>query len=92
MSFTVWVFVFPVDFFFLTLLPLRVAPVLTALPLLLAAALLEGKLSHAALVTGDLTEKHGRVLVDFLRHAPNNRILPVGERPIFTMKHRRPPG
>ena len=57
LSFTVWVFVFPVDFFFLTLLPLRVAPVLTALPLLLAAALLEGKLSHAARAERDLADR-----------------------------------
>ena len=51
-------FVFLVDFFFLALLPLGVAPVLLPLPLLLATALLEGELSHAVLAAVDLTEKH----------------------------------
>jgi len=58
LSFAVWVFVFLVDFFFLALLPLGVAPVLLPLPLLLATALLEGELSHAVLAAVDLTEKH----------------------------------
>ena len=63
-SFIIRVFMFPVDFFFLALLPLGVAPVLPALPLLLAAALLEGERSHQ---DGSDDRDHTRFALDLYR-------------------------